>query len=80
MFLLCASAEFHQDGADLRDALVGRPRPRARSSLRLGLGTVARRVALVTGSSGLIGSETVTFLDRDGWLVHGVGRALGGLF
>ena len=33
---------------------------------------MARRVALVTGSSGLIGSEAVTFLDRDGWLVHGV--------
>ena len=28
--------------------------------------------ALVTGSSGLIGSETVTTLDRLGWDVHGV--------
>jgi CDP-paratose 2-epimerase len=28
--------------------------------------------ALVTGSSGLIGSETVTFFDRHGWEVHGV--------
>jgi CDP-paratose 2-epimerase len=30
------------------------------------------RVALVTGSSGLIGSEMVTTLDRDGWEVFGV--------
>ncbi|MGH3132165.1 MAG: NAD-dependent epimerase/dehydratase family protein [Gaiellaceae bacterium] len=29
-------------------------------------------VALVTGSSGLIGSETVEFLDRRGYTVHGV--------
>jgi CDP-paratose 2-epimerase len=28
--------------------------------------------ALVTGSSGLVGSETVEYLDRRGWLVHGV--------
>ena len=28
--------------------------------------------ALVTGSSGLIGSEAVTFLDRLGWAVHGI--------
>lgn len=28
--------------------------------------------ALVTGSSGLIGSEMVTFLDERGWAVHGV--------
>src|SRR3954452_7888069 len=28
--------------------------------------------ALVTGSSGLIGSETAEYLDRRGWLVHGV--------
>jgi CDP-paratose 2-epimerase len=28
--------------------------------------------ALVTGSSGLIGSEMVTFLDERGWSVHGV--------
>jgi CDP-paratose 2-epimerase len=28
--------------------------------------------ALVTGSSGLIGSEMVTFLDERGWRVHGV--------
>ncbi len=27
---------------------------------------------LVTGSSGLIGSETVTFFDRRGWTVHGI--------
>jgi CDP-paratose 2-epimerase len=30
------------------------------------------RVALVTGSSGLIGSALVERLDRDGWRVHGV--------
>jgi CDP-paratose 2-epimerase len=30
------------------------------------------RVALVTGSSGLIGSEAVTFLDTRNWTVHGV--------
>jgi CDP-paratose 2-epimerase len=30
------------------------------------------KVALVTGSSGLIGSEMVEFLDRGGWTVHGV--------
>jgi CDP-paratose 2-epimerase len=33
---------------------------------------MAPRAALVTGSSGLIGSEMVAFLDRDGWVVHGV--------
>jgi CDP-paratose 2-epimerase len=33
---------------------------------------VPRKTALVTGSSGLIGSETASFLDRDGWAVHGV--------
>jgi CDP-paratose 2-epimerase len=33
---------------------------------------MTRRSALVTGSSGLIGSETVTTLDRLGWDVHGV--------
>ena len=31
-----------------------------------------RQVVLVTGSSGLIGSEAVTFLDQRGWRVHGV--------
>ena len=30
------------------------------------------RTAIVTGSSGLIGSETAEFLDRRGWTVHGV--------
>jgi CDP-paratose 2-epimerase len=30
------------------------------------------KVALVTGSSGLIGSEAVTFLDERGWTVEGV--------
>jgi CDP-paratose 2-epimerase len=33
---------------------------------------MARRTALVTGSSGLIGSEAVAFLDARGWAVHGV--------
>jgi len=28
--------------------------------------------ALITGSSGLIGSEAVTFLDERGWEVHGI--------
>jgi CDP-paratose 2-epimerase len=32
----------------------------------------AGRTALVTGSSGLIGSEMVSFLDERGWRVHGV--------
>src|SRR3954468_21102875 len=31
-----------------------------------------RKTALVTGSSGLIGSEAVAFLDERGWDVHGV--------
>jgi len=30
------------------------------------------KTAIVTGSSGLIGSEAVTFLDERGWRVHGV--------
>jgi CDP-paratose 2-epimerase len=30
------------------------------------------RTAVVTGSSGLIGSELVTHLDRGGWTVHGI--------
>ena len=30
------------------------------------------RTAVVTGSSGLIGSEMVTTLDGQGWSVHGV--------
>jgi CDP-paratose 2-epimerase len=33
---------------------------------------VTRRTALVTGSSGLIGSECVTFLDSRGWVVAGL--------
>ena len=33
---------------------------------------MAAKTALVTGSSGLIGSECVTFLDALGWRVHGV--------
>ena len=35
-------------------------------------GSVAVRTAIVTGSSGLIGSEMVEHLDRRGWRVHGV--------
>ena len=31
-----------------------------------------QRTVLITGSSGLIGSEAVTFFDQRGWLVHGV--------
>ena len=31
-----------------------------------------RKTALVTGCSGLIGSEAVTFLDDRGWIVHGI--------
>jgi CDP-paratose 2-epimerase len=31
-----------------------------------------RRTALVTGSSGLVGSETAGYLDAEGWTVHGV--------
>src|SRR5215210_2670871 len=34
------------------------------------------RTALVTGSSGLIGSEMVAFLDARGWRVHGVDNNL----
>jgi CDP-paratose 2-epimerase len=37
---------------------------------------VSDRTALVTGSSGLIGSEMVEHLDRDGWTVHGVDNNL----
>lgn len=33
---------------------------------------MSSRVALVTGSSGLIGSETAEYLDARGWNVHGV--------
>jgi CDP-paratose 2-epimerase len=33
---------------------------------------MARQTALVTGSSGLIGSEVVAFLDERGWAVEGV--------
>jgi CDP-paratose 2-epimerase len=29
-------------------------------------------IALVTGSSGLVGSEVVTYLDERGWAVHGI--------
>ena len=33
---------------------------------------MAAKTAVVTGSSGLIGSECVTFLDARGWSVHGI--------
>jgi CDP-paratose 2-epimerase len=33
---------------------------------------VSIKTALVTGSSGLIGSEVVSLLDREGWRVHGL--------
>jgi CDP-paratose 2-epimerase len=33
---------------------------------------MAAKTAIVTGSSGLIGSEVVSFLDERGWTVHGV--------
>src|SRR4051812_24609118 len=33
---------------------------------------MARKTGLVTGSSGLIGSEAVSFLDERGWTVHGI--------
>jgi CDP-paratose 2-epimerase len=36
----------------------------------------ARRTAVITGSSGLVGSEVVTHLDRAGWDVHGVDNNL----
>lgn len=36
----------------------------------------AAKTALVTGSSGLIGSEAVTFLDARGWRVHGIDNNL----
>jgi CDP-paratose 2-epimerase len=32
----------------------------------------AEMIALVTGSSGLVGSELVTYLDERGWTVHGI--------
>src|SRR5437763_13088047 len=38
------------------------------------------KTALVTGSSGLIGSEMVTFLDERGWRVHGVDNNMRGDF
>jgi CDP-paratose 2-epimerase len=34
------------------------------------------RIALVTGSSGLVGSEAVAFLDERGWETHGVDNNL----
>jgi CDP-paratose 2-epimerase len=40
----------------------------------------AAKSALVTGSSGLIGSEAAAFLDARGWRVHGVDNNLRRLF
>src|SRR5581483_424957 len=37
-----------------------------------GGGERAMKTVLITGSSGLIGSEAVAFFDRRGWAVHGV--------
>jgi CDP-paratose 2-epimerase len=37
---------------------------------------MAGKTAIVTGSSGLIGSELVAFLDERGWTVHGVDNNL----
>jgi CDP-paratose 2-epimerase len=31
-----------------------------------------RKSAVITGSSGLVGSELVTYLDGEGWTVHGI--------
>src|SRR5919199_4074873 len=33
---------------------------------------MARRTALVTGSSGLVGSDMVEYLGDRGWVVHGI--------
>jgi CDP-paratose 2-epimerase len=33
---------------------------------------MAARIALITGSTGLVGSEAVSFLDERGWVVHGI--------
>src|SRR5712691_10264663 len=41
---------------------------------------MATKTALVTGSSGLIGSEMVAFLDERGWAVHGVDNNMRGEF
>jgi CDP-paratose 2-epimerase len=41
---------------------------------------MATKIALVTGSSGLIGSEMVAFLDARGWRVHGVDNNMRGDF
>jgi CDP-paratose 2-epimerase len=45
---------------------------RAASAEDLDSVLVSKRTALVTGSSGLIGSEAAAFLDARGWKVHGV--------
>jgi CDP-paratose 2-epimerase len=49
--------------------LVARTRSAAAAAERSDMGS---RTAVVTGSSGLIGSECVSFLDARGWRVHGV--------
>jgi CDP-paratose 2-epimerase len=38
------------------------------------------KTAIVTGSSGLVGSEMVSFLDARGWRVHGVDNNMSGDF
>ena len=38
------------------------------------------KTAIVTGSSGLVGSEMVSFLDARGWRVHGVDNNMRGDF
>jgi CDP-paratose 2-epimerase len=46
--------------------------PVTRTFTRSSLARVTVKTAIVTGSSGLIGSETVAYLDARGWCVHGV--------
>jgi CDP-paratose 2-epimerase len=43
-----------------------------RDSPTKGRGSVQRKTLLVTGSSGLIGSEVATHFDALGWTVHGI--------
>ena len=67
MGALVAFGRSHGSGAT-RAGIAGDPcraRPRAR-----GHGTIKQ--VLITGSSGLIGSEAVAFFDERGWHVHGV--------
>ena len=41
---------------------------------------MARKTALITGSSGLVGSEAVSFLAQRGWTVHGIDNNMRGDF